>query len=354
MRHIPQVATPHFPMLSRIVAVMFSALPLVAADSWPSDVKEIRVHSTADQTEQPGLWWTPADTGEPRPLLVGLHTWSSDSRQTGSSSPYLQWCRQQGWHFIHPNFRGMNRTPEALGSDLAVQDIVDAVAWAKANAKIDARRIYLIGVSGGGHMSMLMAARHPEIWAGVSAWCGIVDIARWHAEHSPSGKSDRYASEIEKALGGLPDNDARKKDARRRSPLTWLAAAREVPLDIAAGVHDGRKGSVPFRHSLDAFNAVVPVSARMTDRALDTFYETQKLPDGWTAPPADPLFGTRQPVFRKTHDNTRVTIFEGAHEIVHEAALNWLMLQEKGRPTVWDVESPVRLHVDAKQTKSGL
>ena len=341
-------------MIFRLALLMCSALPLLAADKWPSDVKEIGIRSTLDSADQPALWWSPEDAKEARPLLVGLHTWSSDYRQTGSSTPYLQWCRQQGWHFIHPNFRGANRTPEALGSDLAVQDVVDAVRWAKANVKVDARRIYLIGVSGGGHMSLLMAARHPEIWAGVSAWCGIVDVARWHAEHSTNGKSDRYASEIEIALGGPPNNAKRRDDARRRSPEMWLPAARSVPLDIAAGVHDGRKGSVPFRHSLDAFNAVVPVSARMAERALDSFYETQQLPNGWAAPTADPLYGKRPPVFRKIHENTRVTIFEGGHEIVHEAALNWLMQQEKGRPAAWNVKSPIRLRVDEKQTKSGL
>jgi len=341
-------------MIFRLAPLVFCALPLIAANSWSPDLKEVRVRSTADQSEQAAMWWTPADATQPKPLLVGLHTWSSDYRQTGSSLPYWQWCRQQGWHFIHPNFRGHNRTPQALGSDLAVQDIVDAVAWAKSNAKIDPRRIYLIGVSGGGHMALLMAGRHPEIWAGVSAWCGIVDVARWHAEHSIGGKPDRYASEIEQALGGPPDTPARQADARHRSPLTWLPAARSVPLDIAAGVHDGRKGSVPFRHSLDAYNTVVPTQARLSETAIASFYETQKLPARWRAPAADPVYGKWLPVFRAVQDNTRVTIFEGGHEIVHEAALNWLQLQEKGRPVVWDVRNPIRLRVDAAQSKSGL
>jgi pimeloyl-ACP methyl ester carboxylesterase len=286
--------------------------------------------------------------------LVGLHTWSGDYRQTASSVPYWEWCRQQGWHFIHPNFRGFNRTPEALGSDLAVQDVVDAVAWAKANANVDARRVYLIGVSGGGHLALVMAGRHPDIWAGVSAWCGIFDVARWHAEHVKNGKPDRYATDIESALGGPPDVPARQADARHRSPSKWLSAAQRVPLDIAAGVHDGRAGSVPFRHSLDAYNAVVPPGARISESAVASFYETQRRPAGFSAPAADPLYGPRQPVFRAHDGNTRVTIFEGKHEILHEAALNWLMLQEKGRPAVWEVKAPIRLRVEEKQTKSGL
>jgi poly(3-hydroxybutyrate) depolymerase len=301
------------------------------------------------------LWWPAIGAAtEPRPLLVGLHTWSGDFRQTASSLPYWQWCRQEGWHFIHPDFRGANRTPQALGSDLAVQDIVDAVAWAKANANVDPRRVYLIGVSGGGHMALLMAGRHPELWAGVSAWCGIADIARWHAEHTRDGKPDRYAADIEKALGGPPDSPARQADARRRSPLAWLEAARRVPLDIAAGVDDGRAGSVPFSHSLDAYNAVVPSAARLPAATISAFYASRQPPADHPPAAPDPLYGSRQPVFRIHEGNTRVTIFAGKHEIVPEAALNWLALQRQGTPAAWEVTRPSRLRVGETQTRSGL
>ena len=347
----PTASAVWFRLLPSLLVI--STLPLFSA-AWPPEVKEVRIRSTADQTEQPALWWTPGDARDAIPLLVGLHTWSGDFQQTASSTPYWEWCRQQGWHFIHPNFRGVNRTPQALGSDLAVQDVVDAVNWAKSNANVDARRIYLIGVSGGGHLALLMAGRHPEIWAGVSAWCGIFDVARWHAEHTKNGKPDRYASDIESVLGGAPDTAGRQADARHRSPAKWLAGATGVPLDIAAGLHDGRAGSVPFRHSLDAYNTVVPADARISGSAIAAFYETQRLPAGLSAPAPDALYGSRPPVFRIHHGNTRVTIFEGRHEIIHEAALNWLQLQVKGQPAVWDVKSPVRLRVDEKQTKSGL
>ncbi len=345
------------PFTLRLLVPLILSVPLAAAavETWPPEVREVRIRSTTDASEQPALWWTaPADAAKPRPLLVGLHTWSGDFRQTGSSLPYWQWCRQEGWHFIHPDFRGANRTPQALGSDLAVQDIVDAVAWAKANAHVDPQRIYLIGVSGGGHMALLMAGRHPELWAGVSAWCGIVDIARWHAEHTRDGKPDRYATDIEKALGGAPDTPARQADARRRSPLTWLDSARVVPLDIAAGVEDGRAGSVPFRHSLEAYNAVVPGTARLPEATIAEFYATQRAPRHLPPAAADPLYGSRQPVFRIHEGNTRVTIFAGKHEIVHEAALNWLNLQRRGTPARWTITEPVRLQVVETATRSSL
>ena len=239
--------------------------PLILASSWaraeipgwPADVREVSYTSPGDHSTQRALFWSPQGLTQERPLLVGLHTWSAHYRQTGSSPPYLAWCKQRGWIFIHPNFRGPNRTAAALGSDLAVADIVGAVEYAKSQATVDMRRIYLIGASGGGHMALLMAGRHPEIWAGVSAWVPISDVAAWHRECTENSSFAGYAKHIEAALGGTPETDsARAESAKRRSPVTWLARAKGVALDINAGVHDGRTGSVPFSHSLLAFNCV--------------------------------------------------------------------------------------------------
>jgi hypothetical protein len=41
---------------------------------------------------------------------------------------------------------------------------------------------------------------------------------------------------------------------------------------------------------------------------------------------------------RHERQHPRVTIFEGGHEIVHQAALNWLAKQRKGQPPVWEVK----------------
>ena len=112
--------------------------------------------------------------------MVGLHTWSGDYKQTTARLITKKLKNVVGLLFF-PNFRGPNWTPDAMCSDKAVQDIVDAVTYAKKHAKIDPKRIYLCGASGGGLMAMMMAGRHPEIWAGVSAWCGISDIKAWYS-----------------------------------------------------------------------------------------------------------------------------------------------------------------------------
>ena len=82
-------------------------------------VSEIRYPSTADQTEQPAMFYAP-DSEEPVPLVVALHSWSSDYTQTLHADIEV-WCLERGWAYIHPDFRGRNRTPEATGSELVVR-----------------------------------------------------------------------------------------------------------------------------------------------------------------------------------------------------------------------------------------
>lgn len=337
---------PHrFPLL---LAMALHAANLLAAPppkGWPGDVAEIRIRSSADGSEQPAMTWSPPG-GEARPLLVGLHTWGGDYRQASNGPTFARWCMNQGWHFVFPHFRGPNRTPEALGSDLAVQDIADAVAHLQRTQRVDPDRIYLIGASGGGHMAMLMAGRHPELWAGISAWVGISDIATWHADHLKDGKADNYARDIEAALGGPPDTPERLADARRRSPLTWLKAAHGVNLDLHHGLHDGRTGSVPFRHSLLAFNAVAPEADRLDPAQIEAYYASQTLPSGWSAPEPDLLYEGTRLFFRRQSGQVRVTIFDGGHEILYTPGLNWLAAQRRGQPAVWNVDRVVPVSGD--------
>lgn len=334
--------------------VLLSAMSLLTAVSlpasppppgWPEGVTEIRVRSTVDGSEQPALTWSPKGN-EARPLLVGLHTWGGDYRQTSNGAIFARWCMEQGWHFVFPNFRGPNRTPAALGSDLAVQDIADAVAHLRQTRPVDADRLYLIGASGGGHMAMLMASRHPKLWAGVSAWVGISDVAAWHAEHLKGGQPDHYAKDIEAALGGPPDTPGRLADARKRSPLTWLHGARGVNLDLHHGLHDGRTGSVPFRHSLLAFNAVAAEADRLDPARIEAFYASQQLPPGWLAAKPDPLYGDKHVVFRRQSGQVRVTIFDGGHEIFYTPGLNWLAAQRRGQAAVWQIDTVIPVSGD--------
>ena len=290
--------------------------------------EKILVPSTVDGTEQPCYLILPEGFGRsspPAPLLVSLHTWSAGVEQRLPKME--QEAERRGWIYLFPHFRGPNRTPDACGSEKAQQDILDARQWVLKHYPVDKRRIYLAGASGGGHMTMLMAGRHPEAWTAASAWVGISDLAAWHQRHAGDG----YGKMLRQSCGGPPGQSQEiDRQYKLRSPLTWLDRAVDLPLDLAAGVHDGHKGSVPVRHTLDAFNVV----ARAQKLPVITEEEIAQIsrPKGRLDSPqpgdtlADPTFG-RAIYLRRTAGKARATIFEGGHECLARAAAEWLSRQ---------------------------
>jgi len=298
--------------------------------------------STADKTEQKCFVTLPTvKPMEPMPLLVSLHSWSGDLTQR---SPELEAAATaRGWLVIAPNFRGVNEKPEACGSKLAQQDILDAVEYAAKNHNIDRKRIYLTGSSGGGHMTMLMAGAHPQLWAAASAWVGIGDLASWSKLHA----DDKYGAMCRKCCGGAPgDSPAVDAEYKARSPNTHLAGAVAVPLDIAAGIYDGHFGSVPVRHSMEAFNVVARANvgtpgSSAADAGInyagpideETIAKHSAAPWYSTCPTVegeslDKTFD-RTIYFRRTSGNCRLTLFEGGHERLDMTVIDWLERHKK-------------------------
>ncbi len=315
-------------LLIAAAVMLLGSASMGAPAAWPSEFKEITVESTLDKTAQPAVFYAPPET-KPVPLLVGLHTWSTNYQTV--NRPYAEFCRKNSWAFIYPDFRGPNRNPASCGSEMAVQDILDAVAYARKEANIDPDRIYLIGNSGGGHMTLLMAGRHPEIWAAVACSVPISNLAAWHDE-SVNGKTGYWKS-LEQVTGGAPGS-SEKTDAeyRRRSPASYLEAARgKVTVDIMAGINDGHeRRSVPVRQSLNAFNLLAAEKDRIPAAAIETITAERKVPPELAGEWTDPEYGRRKIHFRRTSDRVRVTIFEGGHEMLPIALLNWLSRQKRG------------------------
>ena len=299
----------------------------------------VKVRSTLDGTDQPCYFWAPEKAkDEAVPLIVGLHTWSLDYHQLDHYKTVFNYAAKSGWAFVGPNFRGPNCTPMGCGSDYAVQDIVDAVNYAKAKVKIDASRVYIIGGSGGGHMTLLMLGRHPEEFAGGAAVCPITDIARWHddslEEHPGRGKN--YARNLVAACGGTPAE--KPEEYRHRSPLTWLARAKEqnVPAYICTGIHDGWTGSVPVGHSFRAFNLLAAEKDRVSEDDIAYIEKNQAVPPSLAAKWTDPFYTEKSRIhFRRTSGNVRLTIFEGGHGGPFSAGFDFLSRQRKGEPADW-------------------
>jgi alpha/beta superfamily hydrolase len=290
-------------------------------------MEEVWIDSRVDGSAQPSHLHVPqVGETETRPLLVFLHQWSHDYRR--ENAEWLQQAVCRGWSYLQPNFRGPNRTGEACGSEKAQQDILDAVDWVRTRWPIDGDRIYLAGVSGGGHLAMLMAAMAPHVFAAVSEWVGISDLAAWYAEHCREGQIGKYARDIELCVGGRPgSSEAVDRQVRLRSPLFHLGSAREVPIDFNAGVTDGHTGSVPIHHTIDAFNVIAESvgGRRVTREEIDELWTQQHLADPTPDDRVeDPSYLGRKIFLRRHAGPSRLTIFEGGHEGIAFAACQWL------------------------------
>lgn len=288
---------------------------------------EKRFISSIDGTSQPFRYHVPkSSSSKHRPLLIFLHSWSADYRQY--KGDWIHAADSRDWIFLQPNFRGANNSPAAGGSLLAQQDVLDCIDWATKNLKVDQSKIYLAGASGGGHMAMLLAGRHPNRFSAVSAWVGISDLEAWYNFQSRGGKESRYAQSISAICGGPPGTSPEvNSQYRERSPINWINQLGELPIDLAAGVYDGTsQGSVPITHTLNAYNAIAHVrnGKVVTDEEITQLTQQGRLNNPTPEDiPSDPTY-EREIRLRRHSGNARLTIFDGGHEAFPEAACAWL------------------------------
>lgn len=285
----------------------------------------IEVASSIDGSLQPSYLILPDNLGnrdDKVPIVVSLHSWSFGFQQRW---PGLEaGVAKRGWIYLFPDFRGRNDKIEACASDIAKQDVIDALDWVISRYPVDQDRIYVTGVSGGGFMTLAMIATYPERWAAASAWVPLSDLRSWYDFHA----GDPYGDMTRRCVGGDPGDDPSiAAEMDRRSPLHGLAAAKGIPVDIAAGSYDGHNGApIPIWHSLAAFNVIAEAGGGQIVSAdeiaqlsrheprLDNPKDSDKV--------VDSTFG-RQILLRRYAHNSRVTIFEGGHEGLPDAALAW-------------------------------
>ena len=238
--------------------------------------EEIYVKSSIDGSSEPSLFFRASKPG--RPLLVGLHTWSF-----GRSNPVklmLPYAEKYDFNLLCPEFRGSNlvknpRCTEACGSMLARMDIKDAIDKVVAEYDIDRDNIFLLGLSGGGHMALMMAGLIPEYFKAIGSFVPICDLAKWAVENA------NYRPHILACCGT-------EEEMLRRSPVSYIDKIATANLKIFHGKYDS---CVPVTQSMALYDMVFK---------------------------KDP----RARVF--------LDIFDGGHEIDMKTAMYWLLSQYKG------------------------
>lgn len=312
-----------------ILLALFLCAPAAASQDFLSPGRhKITFTSSYDYTLQSAYVIVPraksyGDSGFP--VLVALHTWSATMEQVDMYGELQHLAEQCGWLYLFPNFRGKNDNPLACGSDAACSDVIDALEWARTHFRLNRCRTYLAGMSGGGHMAMLVASRFPARWTAVSAWVGISDLASWYTMQA----NREYGADMRRCMGGAPDSGpAVAAQYRLRSPLCSIAGAKDLPFDLAAGRDDGHGiNPVPIRQTLTAFNAIA--RSAKADTVSEEEMQQLSVYNGVLTRPqpsdtASDITFTRKIFLRRYALNSRVTIFSGGHEWLPKAVVEWL------------------------------
>ena len=237
--------------------------------------EEIFIRSTLDDSMQPSLLYC-AGPSLKRPLLVGLHTWSFD--RFNQIDNLLPFAEKHHFHLLLPEFRGPNlkSNPDctkACGSIYAKQDIKDAIDHTIEKYNVDTDNIFMLGLSGGGHMALLMAGFCPDLFKAIGAFVPIADLKEWKEQN------DYYKEHI-LACCGTSD-----KEIEGRSPIAYLETIAKSNLKIFHGKHDH---VVPVRQSIQFYN-------RLSEKY-----------------PAASVY---------------LDIFDGGHEIDMALAVHWILSQ---------------------------
>jgi len=282
-------------------------------------VERLRIVSTLDGAEQPVFWLAPSGDRD-QPVLVILHSWSASYTQH-AGIPFAMWAQENGWAVIAPEFRGINDDADAVGSDLAVQDVVDAIDYAVAQPGVDANRVYAVGYSGGGMMGLLLAGRHPDKVTAVSVWGPPHDLVSFYEHARRAGL--RYANDIRRACGGDPrDPGSAQEECLTRSPATYLESARDqaVPVFIAQGIRDP---FVPPSVGAEVFNRLADPDDRLSAEEVDLFGRG-RVPDHLSIT-TETYFGDGDPtpVFARQSASALLVYFQLGHDMVYNASARW-------------------------------
>ena len=274
--------------------------------AWPENFAEVDIPSRRDGEIQKAYLFRA--TAKRRPLVISLHTWSADYTQKDPLAPLAV---EKDWNYCHPDFRGRNNRPEACLSPGAVDDLQDAVDFARDATGADAENVFVAGVSGGGHAALGAYLKTSGVKA-VLSWVPISDLEAWYWQSLSRG--GHYAKDVLQCVSTDAHFDA--AEARRRSPLHWAPPAGPLPrLEISAGIEDGTTGSVPVSHSILFFNKMVRHFGRDSDavdeRELSAIL-SRGLPD---LEGAEPIEG-RAVKFHREIEKLSLTIFQGGHEML--------------------------------------
>ena len=230
-------------------------LPGNRVAQWGPEFSKVEIISPVDGEKQNAYFFA-APGVQPQPLLVSLHSWSADYQQYDTLALL---SREKGIHYIHPDFRGINRSPDACCSPLAIADMDAAIDYAIRHAHVDTTRIYVTGRSGGGYATVALFMKSRHHIKKFSSWVPLTDLVAWYEETRV--RKLKYAPEILRCTNSV-DDKLNRAEAILRSPIYWKTPLEKISgtfLRIYSGVYDGLEGNgpIPITHAINFYNKLL-------------------------------------------------------------------------------------------------
>ncbi len=239
--------------------------PLIKAAAIVTD--SFTIISTYDGVQSVAYYQKPDSyTGNPTPLLIGLHGWGSTGLYMINSTMAAE-ANERGWLFAAPEMHGnyyISTGKYALAWPGAQHDIIQTIEYMIANYNVDPSRIYIAGGSMGGQTTAMMAAKYPDIFPDAVPWKAITDLADWYfgGVISDNGVRKRIRRETDPSCDTKVDTDytggcgtpVQEPFAyQRRSPIKIPQNSRLVPIKMW---HDQDDQLVGIYHSRDLRTAI--------------------------------------------------------------------------------------------------
>lgn len=163
--------------------------------------------------------------GQPKRMLLYLHTWTGNQRQV-LSYPELGGLRD--YCVVSPEFGGPNSTARALGSRDSTKRIARVVSDVRRKTGID--QVDIVAASGGTLAALLYMGRHPGGVRKAWLWVPIYDLALLYQGTA----NESLKSDMRRVLGSPPGSLDDPRYAHR-SPRPVLQRVRG-PLHVVLNV----------------------------------------------------------------------------------------------------------------------
>jgi poly(3-hydroxybutyrate) depolymerase len=162
--------------------------PAAGAANRDNDVRVLTIEYTAHNgVKRPATvvlpaWYGPANN-PPLPVVISPHGRDATG---GSNADYFGNLPAVGnFAVISPDGMGRRLKLKSYGYAGQIDDLAKMPEFAVAALpwlRLDLHRVYALGSSMGGHETLMLVARHPDLLAGAAAMDSVTDLVRRYAQ----------------------------------------------------------------------------------------------------------------------------------------------------------------------------